>query len=196
MTDLMQYLAVCVLFALLSIGLFFLLADKRKRSALANVLSIPGRRRHSTSGTPPRHLSPPEKESKGSAAQGVDYTEVFPPSSRDGLKCLAVKHGQTYANKFRATEVSSAELTKNIIPFEADFRECGPSTLTPTSITLDEVRALGDFPDYAELSGVPLPQSYDGFRLETAIHRPYRPFRWAYHQTMCKSHDPVGSQGR
>ena len=52
---------------------------------------------------------------------------------------------------------------------------------------MGEVRALGDFPDYAKLSGVPLPQPYPECNIERAIPRPYRPFRWAYHQTMCGS---------
>ena len=76
---------------------------------------------------------------------------------------------------------------KGIIPFTANYRECGPSTYTPMEISIEEVKALGDFPDYAELSGVPLPEAYNVFNIGTAIPRPYRPLRWAYHQTMCMS---------
>lgn len=47
-----------------------------------------------------------------------------------------------------------------------------------------EIEAYGDFPDYAMLSGVRLPDSYPEFNIETALARPYRPFRWSYHQTM------------
>ena len=51
--------------------------------------------------------------------------------------------------------------------------------------TMEEIRALGDFPDYATLSGVPLPEAYPEFDIRTAKPRPFRPVRWAYHQTMC-----------
>ena len=30
-----------------------------------------------------------------------------------------------------------------------------------------------------------MPQPYHGFDIDKARSRPYRPFRWAYHQTMC-----------
>ena len=57
--------------------------------------------------------------------------------------------------------------------------------VTATGFTLEEIKRLGDFPDYAALSGVPLPRDYEGFEISTAKARPYRPLRWAYHQTMC-----------
>lgn len=45
---------------------------------------------------------------------------------------------------------------------------------------------LSPWPDYAALTGVPWPKPYDGFILHKALPRPYRPFRWPYHQTMCR----------
>jgi hypothetical protein len=45
---------------------------------------------------------------------------------------------------------------------------------------------MGDFPAYDILSGIPLPEPYVNFDPAKAVPRPYRPFRWAYHQTMCK----------
>ncbi|KAG6902067.1 hypothetical protein C0995_004765 [Termitomyces sp. Mi166 len=42
----------------------------------------------------------------------------------------------------------------------------------------------GALPGYAQLSGVPLPNSLWDFDVKTAKARPYRPFRWDYHQTM------------
>jgi hypothetical protein len=47
---------------------------------------------------------------------------------------------------------------------------------------------MGDFPAYDILSGVPLPKPYTHFEPAKALPRPYRPFRWAYHQTMCKQY--------
>jgi hypothetical protein len=39
--------------------------------------------------------------------------------------------------------------------------------------------------DYAALSGVPLPKALPNFDITKARPRPYRPFRWVYHQHMC-----------
>lgn len=41
--------------------------------------------------------------------------------------------------------------------------------------------------DYFELSGVPAPNPLPDFDIDTAKARPYRPFRWKYHQNMCTS---------
>jgi hypothetical protein len=54
-----------------------------------------------------------------------------------------------------------------------------------TNRTKEEIACYGDFPNYASLSNVPLPKPYEGFDIKMALPRPYRPFRWAYHQTMC-----------
>ncbi|KAG2421797.1 hypothetical protein HFD88_005773 [Aspergillus terreus] len=52
---------------------------------------------------------------------------------------------------------------------------------------MTDIKSLGKFPDYAALSGVPLPRSYLEFDINKALPRPYGPFRWAYHQTMSLS---------
>ncbi|KAM6493012.1 Protein of unknown function (DUF3445) domain containing protein [Amanita muscaria] len=41
-----------------------------------------------------------------------------------------------------------------------------------------------DWSDYAQLSGFPLPRPLPDFQVDAAKPRPYRPFRWEYHQTM------------
>lgn len=69
--------------------------------------------------------------------------------------------------------------------FEEDFHRCDPEKYVASGFRVKEVKALGDFPDYSELSGVPDPEAYENFDVSKAIPRPYRPFRWAYHQTMC-----------
>jgi hypothetical protein len=56
--------------------------------------------------------------------------------------------------------------------------------LPNTTRTPAEIAAYGPFPDYASLSGVPLPSAYPEFDITRALPRPYRPIRWAYHQTM------------
>lgn len=57
---------------------------------------------------------------------------------------------------------------------------------TPTGFSTQDIRALGRFPDYAKLSGIRHPAPYVGFDISSARFRPFRPFRWNYHQTMCK----------
>jgi hypothetical protein len=89
--------------------------------------------------------------------------------------------------KLQGLPIADAKFRELLIPFAADFRDSEASTYTPTGISVGEVKVLGDFPDYATLSGVPLPEPYEGFQLEKAVARPYRPFRWSYHQTMCMS---------
>lgn len=42
-----------------------------------------------------------------------------------------------------------------------------------------------EFTDYFELTGVPPPTPLPDFDIDNALPRPYRPFRWKYHQTMC-----------
>ncbi|UPL02048.1 hypothetical protein LCI18_012982 [Fusarium solani-melongenae] len=60
------------------------------------------------------------------------------------------------------------------------------SQLTATGFSKADIDALGNFPDYAALSGVRLPHPYPEFDIDKAKARPYRPVRWVYHQTMCK----------
>ncbi|KAH0830382.1 hypothetical protein J3R83DRAFT_1776 [Lanmaoa asiatica] len=42
-------------------------------------------------------------------------------------------------------------------------------------------------PDYSKLTGFPSPKPIYQFDIDSAKPRPYRPFRWEYHQTMCQS---------
>ncbi|KAH6952448.1 hypothetical protein BKA56DRAFT_443588, partial [Ilyonectria sp. MPI-CAGE-AT-0026] len=58
---------------------------------------------------------------------------------------------------------------------------------TPTGFSTAEIRALGSFPDYSVLSGVPHPKPCPDFDVKSAAFRPFRPFRWTYHQTMSLS---------
>lgn len=148
--------------------------------------TITRERRISTSKTPPRSVSP-EKKVPNNGPSPVDYKDIFPPSRREALAQLAENIPPAQRGHFRAVQVDPIAFRKGLIPFTADYRECGPSTYTPTGFSVEEIKTLGDFPDYAELSGVPLPEEYKQFKIETALPRPYRPFRWAYHQTMCRS---------
>ncbi|KAJ4150287.1 hypothetical protein LMH87_011044 [Akanthomyces muscarius] len=66
----------------------------------------------------------------------------------------------------------------------ADYRLADPSLYVFSGFSVSEIKSLGNFPDYAKLSGVLLPTAASGFGVVTAMPRPYRPFRWPYFQTM------------
>lgn len=68
----------------------------------------------------------------------------------------------------------------------ADYRLADPSLYVFSGFSVSEIKSLGNFPDYAKLSGVSLPTAASGFGVDTAMPRPYRPFRWPYFQTMGK----------
>ena len=157
-----------------------------QREWLPPWLLLPRGRRSSASKTPPRSVSP-EKKVPNNGPSPVDYQDIFPPSSRSTLATVLEDVPAERREHFYRGEIPEAEFRKGQIPLEADFRTCGPSTYTAMGWSIGEIRALGDFPSYAKLSGVPLPQAYTECKVEKAIPRPYRPFRWAYHQTMCGS---------
>lgn len=133
-----------------------------------------------------KELSSEEKK-PSSLLPTIDFRDTFPPSSREALLKAAEKLPPARRQAIRAGQIDQAEFRKDVMSMHANYRECGPSSFTPTGISVEEIDALQDFPDYSELSGVPLPKSYEEFKIETALPRPYRPFRWVYHQTMCTS---------
>jgi len=137
------------------------------------------RRRDSGSRTPPRSLSPEKKRSQSISTP--DYSSIFPPSRR----CTLVKSSLQTA-PVEAAAASHLDWSKRILPMTSSYLEASDDTYTPCEFSIAEIKALGDFPDYATLSGVPLPEPYYTFDIHKALPRPYRPFRWAYHQTMCK----------
>lgn len=187
-----QYLLAAAIGIILCTISILALNKRRRMSFLQQFSSwIPGTdrgRRGSASKTPPRSLSP-EKKVPSNAPPATNYKDVFPPSRREALSQAAVSLPAAEKKKLSGSELDQDNFKKNILPFTADYRKCGPFTYTPMQISIEEVRALGDFPDYATLGGVPLPDLYKEFEIGQALARPYRPFRWAYHQTMCKSSD-------
>lgn len=181
-----KQIAYVVTATILSAILLLILSKSHRESLRALLPSRSRSRRISSSNTPPRSLSP-EKKPPVSMPPPVDYRHIYPPSRRETLSKVAESLPAAQREKLQGCEVDGTAFQKGILPFTADYRECGPSTYTPMEISIEEVHALGDFPDYAELSEVPLPEAYKDFDIDTAIPRPYRPFRWAYHQTMCMS---------
>lgn len=112
----------------------------------------------------------------------VDYTGVYPPL-QDGL----TENSTTSRDKVGYPAVVDLSTTSRpILKLDCDYRSASSSTYVFTGFSVDYINRLGDFPDYAKLSGVPLPSPIHDFNIDNAVPRPYRPFRWAYHQTMCE----------
>ncbi|KAI9930014.1 hypothetical protein ASPWEDRAFT_281329 [Aspergillus wentii DTO 134E9] len=132
-------------------------------------------RRVSSATTPPRSISPDTKTKAPSSQSG--YSHALPPQRRQALAEL-----KGYTGLWK--DVDEAEVNRRPLSMEADYRESEDQRYTPTGFSVEEIKALGDFPDYATLSGVPMPSPYTEFDIEKALPRPYRPFRWGYHQTM------------
>ena len=174
-------------FLLIIITLLALNSDPKWRPTKGVKSSIHWLLRSRSSTLPLSESSEEKREVLKQMPHSTDYKDILPPSSREALPLAAKSLPEAQRINLSGREVNQAEFKKNVIPFTANYRECGPSTFTPMEVSLEEVEALGDFPDYASLSGFPLPEAYKEFDITKAIPRPYRPFRWAYHQTMCMS---------
>jgi PAS domain-containing protein len=122
-------------------------------------------------------LSSPSPESVKKTAS-ADYTNVYPPSQRHVLREISPG--------FSSNNVDLSASPRLLLRLDQDYRYANPAAYNFTGFSVDEIKRLGAFPDYAKLSGVPLPVPLKNFDLDAALPRPYRPFRWAYHQTMCK----------
>lgn len=166
-------LLLLVTFLSLSLGL--VLTNRKHRDFLLGRLGI---RRHRTSGsyTPPRSISPNKKDASLETQKPPDYSDVFPPSRFHALAELGIRDSTN----------TSPSYEKRLPSSETALPEIHGDHVTATGFSLNDISRLGDFPDYATLSGVPLPSPYTNFDITQARPRPYRPLRWAYHQTMCK----------
>ena len=158
--------------------------SKRQKETILKRLMFRGRRA-SSADTPPRSLSPEKNQPSNALLNASEYVESFPPSRREALAEVMEKLSNSQQEKFGKTlDFDEATFAKSMMAFEDDYRKCDENKYTPTGFSVEEVKALGDFPDYATLSGVDLPEAYKEFDITKAQPRPYRPFRWAYHQTM------------
>lgn len=143
-------------------GLVFLTKDflpKRETSAGAKRTSAPS-------------------QTKPDGLKKDSYTTAFPPLHRS---CFSDPSPGVVDVKV----VDLALVSKPLVPLNSDYRQCEPWLFNFTGFSIADIRSLGNFPDYAKLSGVPLPTPLVDFDVDNALPRPYRPFRWAYHQTMC-----------
>lgn len=177
-----------VIFMVSSLVIF--VVGKQWRASLLKRLQF-HRRRTSQASTPPRSISPEKitdsSSSFVSSSSKPDYANAYPPSRRFVLPELA-KTATPGSSKILLCTPPDVELQpKDILPITRpyDLDNSSPK-YTPTGFSTAEIKAMGDFPAYDTLSGVPLPQPYENFDPKKALPRPYRPFRWAYHQTMCR----------
>nr|POE59017.1 hypothetical protein CFP56_24287 [Quercus suber] len=142
------------------------------------------RRRDTGSLTPPRSLSPGKQGRPSNEKTNAEWRDTFPPPCRHALAGLKMSGPGPSAEELSK---QPPDYTKLASWTETQDAEAISDQVTATGFTMEEIRRLGDFPDYAALSGVPLPQEYQGFDPDKALSRPYRPLRWAYHQTMSMS---------
>jgi flagellar basal body rod protein FlgB len=161
----------------------YLALSQKQREVLFRRLRLRGRRASSAT-TPPRSLSP-EKKAPITVQSPTEYIDSFPGSRREALARVMEMIPQANKGNVVDLEAEKSMTSDMMMPYEANYVEVDGSKHTPTGFSVGEIKGLGDFPDYAELSGVPLPEPYHDFDVTKALPRPYRPFRWAYHQTMC-----------
>lgn len=185
------YLSILgITFVIITVSYFAL--NEKQRTLLFSRFGLNFQRRPSW--TPPRSPSPAKRElsEKYTLPPGQEYKDTFPPCRRPALAEIADSRFSVGGKSGKGL----SELPYNTDKPLPDDRNVLASEYkkysTPTGFTVEEIKALGNFPDYATLSGVPLPKPCTDFNINTAMARPYRPIRWAYHQTMCKS-NPTSS---
>lgn len=112
------------------------------------------------------------------------YLLHFPPSRRHALTGFNLPAVKKSVPKL---EIPPMTLHAHALPTTRAQDLSINNQYTPTGFSTQEIRALGRFPDYSTLSGVRDPRPYGAhFDIAKARFRPFRPFRWGYHQTMCK----------
>jgi hypothetical protein len=159
---------------------YFVVIHKGNRDIVLDRLHI-SRRRVSGAKTPPRSLSPSKKQLHGLPAP--NYAGTFPPLRRLALTNMNML--PVPGESFLEAPTTPPDWSNSMVPMETSYLDAEDSMYMPCGFTIKEIKKLGDFPDYSKLSGVPLPKPYPEFDISKALPRPYRPFRWAYHQTMC-----------
>jgi hypothetical protein len=135
---------------------------------------VPGRFEFSATSTAGEKTKPPK------ISRSSPYAYAFPPSRRAALAQLLPN------SKVSAVDLSPEELRAKQLPTTKAQDLNRQDQHTPTGISTQEIKKLARFPDYATLSGVRHPVPDPSFDIRTAKFRPFRPFRWTYHQTMGK----------
>ena len=153
---------IVLLGAIFGISTAIILAlQKERRGIILERLRF-RQRKNSGSKTPPQTLSPEKKKSFQNVST-PDYSTTFPPSRRSALAENRLK-----ASLLEAVAAPRTDRIGRMLPMEISYLEATDDMLTPCKISVKEVKALGNFPDYASLSGVPLPQPYHDFDIRKA----------------------------
>ncbi|KAI1437056.1 hypothetical protein GGR50DRAFT_647125, partial [Xylaria sp. CBS 124048] len=114
-----------------------------------------------------------EPLSKTPALKSSELVTILPPSRREQLKDI-----------LPALPPTQQSSERSLVGLEEGYTNADDSKYLCSGFSIREIKTLGHFPDYSNLSGVPMPQPYSTFNIDKARPRPYRPFRWQYHQTM------------
>ncbi|KAI2628585.1 hypothetical protein GGR54DRAFT_352098 [Hypoxylon sp. NC1633] len=164
----------------LSLVGFFALGRSQKDVVLRR-LGL-GRRDASRPSTP--LLEKQQTSSKPLASSASDILSTFMPSQRGQLSKMIETMPADQREAMGDLAFDARTFANSLLGLEEDYRTADDSKYCYSGFSVRELKALGDFPDYSALSEVPMPQPYLEFDIERAKPRPYRPFRWAYHQTM------------
>ncbi|KAI0434187.1 alpha-1,2-mannosyltransferase [Xylaria sp. FL1042] len=118
------------------------------------------------------------------ASRGSNLVTVFPPSQRYQLKEIKPSLSLVQQKILGDLSFHQATFERSLLRFDEDYSNADDSKYVYSGLSIREIKGLGDFPDYSTLAGVPMPNPYPNFDIDKAKPRPYRPFRWPYHQTM------------
>ncbi|KAI0178639.1 hypothetical protein GGR52DRAFT_264649 [Hypoxylon sp. FL1284] len=125
-----------------------------------------------------------QASSKPLASSTSDLLDALPPSQRGQLDTMVKTMPAAQRQAMGDLSFDPNTFARSLLDFEEDYRTADDSKYCYSGFSVREIKALGDFPDYSALSEVPKPTPYLEFDIDRAKPRPYRPFRWAYHQTM------------
>lgn len=123
------------------------------------------------------------ESSISAASSKYPWILQFPPSRRHTLAELKLKGSSAAPYTTPSPEV----LSRRAIPSTSTPDWDKDDQFTATGFSTQDLRALGRFPDYSIITGTRYPTPYGAhFDINKAVFRPFRPFRWSYHQTMGK----------
>ncbi|KAI1387718.1 uncharacterized protein F4822DRAFT_290685 [Hypoxylon trugodes] len=158
----------------------FLTLSRSQKNVVLRRLGLTGRNASRPS-TPSLEKQTP---SKPLASSTSDLLATLPPTPRDQLRTVIHKLSATQQEAIGDLSFDADVFARSLLGLEEDYRTADDSKYSYMGFSVRELKALGDFPDYSTISEVPMPNPYPEFNIDRALPRPYRPFRWAYHQTM------------
>lgn len=173
------WLASAIVLSLIS----FLALNRSQKDVVLRRLGL-GRGSASRPSTPTLEKQT-SSSSKPLASSTSDLFATLPPSQRGQLSKMVETMPAAQRQAMGDLSFDPATFARSLLGFEEDYRTADDAKYCYSGFSVRELKALGNFPDYSALSEVPKPQPYLEFDIDHAKPRPYRPFRWAYHQTMC-----------